>query len=322
MMPRSKRAGWVRYRLFLPAMAALSLIRPVSALAGESERIRPRQDQTWCTCPEGGTIQAGAMRYDENSDREMITRIEVERNGSEARCAAVWVGFTEMHPKGTPFSFYLSRRHLREQREDGCGDSPSRFKTRSKVYRFIFDSDSTSIREMDTLAAAPDTSHDGHAASKSNANLWDSISIDDPVESEPEKKRAVANPSSPEFCRTAWVVARKDTRGHYVAITRGPDQHDNIIALHKAHRIKAGQVGQIEASNGHTAIVRFYDGSRVERFAKTKNALRRWYDDTGGPYTEAKDDLYTPLRACILEVSLDDIVEVNDYLDEARTDRT
>jgi hypothetical protein len=94
------------------------------------------------------------------------------------------------------------------------------------------------------------------------------------------------------------------------------------VTLGKTHRIKAGQLGQIEAFRGHTALVRFYDGSRVEKFAKGKNALRRWYDRTGGPYTETKDDLYTPIRACILEVSLDDLVEVNDYLDQLKTDRT
>jgi hypothetical protein len=37
---------------------------------------------------------------------------------------------------------------------------------------------------------------------------------------------------------------------------------------------------------------------------------------------ETEDDLYTPLRACILEVSLDDVVEINDYLDQEHSDRT
>ena len=262
------------------------------------------------------------MRYDENSDRETITRIEIERSGPEHHCAAVWIAFTEMRPNGTPFSFYLSRRQLREQREEGCGDAPSRFKTRSKTYRFIFDSDSQSIREMDSLSPVAEPQRDMDAASKSNANLWDSISTDEAIETPAPVKRPGRNASAPEFARTAWVLARKDISGHYVALTRGVDQHEKIVPLRKTHRIKAGQLGQVEASNGRTAIIRFYEGSRVEKFTKTKNALRRWYDDAGGPYTEVKDDLYTPLRACILEVPLDDIVEVNDYLDQERTDRT
>ena len=86
--------------------------------------------------------------------------------------------------------------------------------------------------------------------------------------------------------------------------------------------IPAGELGQIEATNGHSALVRFYAGSKAEKFARKRNAFRRWYDDIGGPYMEAKDDLYSPLRACILEVPLDDIIEVNDYLDQQKKDET
>jgi hypothetical protein len=70
------------------------------------------------------------------------------------------------------------------------------------------------------------------------------------------------------------------------------------------------------------AIVRFYEGIRIEKFGKAKNAFRQWYDNVGGPYEEAKDDLYTSVRAYIVEVALDDIIEVNDYLDQQKTDRT
>jgi hypothetical protein len=111
-------------------------------------------------------------------------------------------------------------------------------------------------------------------------------------------------------------------KGHYVGLVRGVDQREAIMALGKTRTVRAGELGQIEASNGHTAIVRFYSGSRTEKFARKRNTFRRWYNDIGGPYVETKDDLYSPLRACILEVSLDDIVEVNDYLDQQNTDQT
>ena len=97
---------------------------------------------------------------------------------------------------------------------------------------------------------------------------------------------------------------------------------ERLVPLKRTRKVKAGQLGQVEAVGAGRAIVRFYDGGRIEKFGKATNAFRRWYDRIGGPYLETKDDLYTPLRACILEVSLDDIVEINDYLDQEHTDRT
>jgi hypothetical protein len=162
---------------------------------------------------------------------------------------------------------------------------------------------------------------DEKTSSQSNANLWDSITPEDPLEMLKAVKGPSRSASAPEFSRSAWVFARKEIIGNYVGLVPGFDQQ-KVVTLRKTHKIKAGQLGQIEALHGRTALVRFYDGSRIEKFARSKNALRRWYDNTGGPYAETKDDLYTPLRACILEVSLDDLVEVNDYLDEQKTDQT
>jgi hypothetical protein len=294
-------------------LALWSWLAPTPAQADE---------KTWCTCPGGGILEPGAVRYEENSDREIITRIKVEDKDSERHCAAIWISHTEIYPTGTPYSFRLTRKRVQERRIDGCRDASKLFLMRTKTYEFVFDADSRSIREMQPVtpenAAQPAT---GKASSSSNANLWDSIVLDSSGELREDVKRPSRSASAPEFGRSAWVFARREITGYYVGLAHNLGQ-ESLVTLGKGHRIKAGQLGQIEAFRGRTALVRFYDGSRVEKFAKGKNTLRRWYDRTGGPYTETKDDLYTPIRACILEVSLDDLVEVNDYLDQLKTDRT
>jgi hypothetical protein len=295
---------------FLASIITFGLLLPAAQVqAGE----RPR-----CTCPGGGVMEPGAVRYDGNSDRETITKVKIEDGDSEGRCTAIWISHTEIYPTGTPYNFHLKRRRLKEQREDGCGDAPELFLKRTKSYQFVLDEDSQSIREMQVSAPQP---ADGKVSSQSNANLWDSIAPEDPLEALKAVKGPSRRASAPEFGRSAWVFARKEITGNYVGLMPSFDQQ-KIVTLRKTRKIKAGQLGQIEAFHGRTALVRFYDGSRIEKFARSKNALRRWYDNTGGPYTETKDDLYTPVRACILEVSLDDLVEVNDYLDEQKTDQT
>jgi hypothetical protein len=291
---------------------SLCIVHP---LAGHAQ-------STWCRCPGGTVFQPGLVNYKENSDRELVTRVEVQEADPEHRCEAAWIDFSEVFAEGTPQSFHLRRKHLKAIREDACGESPDRFVSRTKTYRFVLDADSQSTREMDPVARASSPLPDLQAAEKSNENLWDSISTEDPVEPLKRPKPPTQNASAPEFVRTAWVLARSDIKAHYVALGRGIDQHESIIPLGKTRGIPAGEVGQIEASNGRTAIVRFYSGSRIEKFARKKNALRRWYDNIGGPYAETKDDLYTPLRACIVEVPLDDIIEVNDYLDQQNRDQT
>jgi hypothetical protein len=267
-------------------------------------------------------LQPGLVSYKENSDREIITRIEIREADPDQHCEAAWIGFSEIYPDGTPYSFHLQRKHLKTIREDGCGDSPSRFLSRTKTYRFELDADSQRTRDIGPVAQSSDDPAASGAGEESNDNLWNAISTETPPEPSRKSEPATRNASAPEFARTAWVVARTDIKAHYVALVRGVDQRETIIALNKTHVIPAGELGQIEASNGRTAIVRFYAGSRIERFARKKNAFRRWYDDAGGPYLETKDDLYSPLRACILEVRLEDIIEINDYLDEQNTDRT
>jgi hypothetical protein len=275
----------------------------------------------WCSCPGGAVLQPGLVNYKENSDREIITKVEVKEADPEHHCEAAWIGFSEVYAEGTPYSFHLERKHLKTIREEECGESLNRFVSRTKIYQFVPNADSQSIREMIPVAETTAERPNPQTGEKTNANIWGSISTEAPPESVRIPK-TTPNPSSPEFPRTAWVLARRNIKGRYVSLVRGVDQREKIIALSKTRKIRAGELGQIEASNGHTAIVRFYFGSRIEKFAGKRNAFRRWYDDIGGPYIETKDDLYSALRACILEVSLDDIVEVNDYLDQQKTDQT
>ena len=293
-------------------MISLGILHPVISYA----------QSNWCRCPGGVVFQPGLVNYKGNSDRELITRIEVKQADPERRCEAAWIGFSEVYAEGTPYSFHLQRKHLKTIREDACGESPDRFISRRKTYDFVLDGDSQLIREIDPVADTGGAQLTVPAEEKTNANVWDSISMADPPHEQKSPKPAIRNASAPEFIRTAWVLARRDIKGHYVALERGIDQRERVVPLGKLRSVRVGELGQIEASNGRTAIVRFYDGSRIEKFARKKNAFRRWYDDIGGPYTETKDDLYSPLRAYIVEVPLADIIEVNDYLDQQKTDGT
>ncbi|MFL6416580.1 MAG: hypothetical protein ACJ74Y_13030 [Bryobacteraceae bacterium] len=276
-----------------------------------------------CRCPGGAIFQPGLVNYKGNSDRELVIRIEAKKTDSEPRCEAAWIRYSEVFVQGTPYGFHLQRKHVKTIREDACGESPTSFVSRTKTYRFSPTSNSQSVREMyPLLAETVEPSPDLPAGEKSNANIWRSIATGEPPASRSSSKPATATVSVPEFVRTAWVLARKDLEGHYVTLVRGVNQRESVQRLNKTRTIRAGELGQIEASNGYTAIVRFYSGSTDEKFASKKNVFRRWYDSIGGPYSEAKDDLYSPLRACILEVRLEDIVEVNDFMDGQKTDET
>jgi len=276
-----------------------------------------------CRCPGGTTFQPGLVNYKGNSDRELVIRIEAKDNEGEARCEAAWIRYSEVFVKGTPYGFHLERKHVRTIREDACGESPASYVSRTKTYRFALDSDFQSLGEMYPSSEENGTPRpDGASKDKSNENVWNSIEINTPSEKPKTSKPATPRASVPEFVRTAWVLARRDTEGHFVALVRGVDQRERIMPLNKTRAIRAGEIGQIEASNGQKAVVRFYAGSRNEKLASRKNAFRRWYDNIGGPYSETKDDLFSALRACILEVPLDDIIEVNDYMDGQKTDQT
>lgn len=287
-----------------------------AALAGEPGTER----RTWCTCAGGGVLETGAVRYEENSHRQIITRVEAEQQGKLRRCTAIWVAFTAIRPYGDPYDFYLKRTSLREQREERCGDAPASFMRRSKAYRFNFDTDSQSIRDLQPAPPERKRQRADEARAKSNANLWELISPDD--WDPPPKNKAPRDTPKPEFRRTAWVITKKEITARSVGLAQAADGNQTIVPLNRSRIVKAAQVGQIEASNGRTAIVRFYRGSQGEKFGHARIALRRWYDKIGGPYMEAKDDLYTPVGAYIVEVSLDDIIEINDYLDSRNTDRT
>lgn len=299
---------------FLPTSAA-ALFLLTGAHAGTHREER-------CSCSDGRVFEPGVVSYSGNSDRETVTRIEVAGGGPDHTCTAIWIAGTEVQPKGTPYYFYLQRRSLRERRFDGCDDSTNRFLKRSKKYKFAYHSDSVSIREM-APASPVETNNNGvDPRSRSNDNLWNSISVNTPEQESDSKTPAAAAAPNQEFCRTAWVLARKDLMGHYVGIEKEIGGAEHLVKLKGTQKVKAGQLGQVEASTISSAIVRFYRGSRIQSFATARNKLLRWYDNVGGPYREATDDLYTSLRAYIVEVSLADIVEVNDYMDQKKTDRT
>jgi hypothetical protein len=285
-----------------------------------------------CTCADGRNVQAGVVSYNQNSDRETIARIEPEGSSPAGRCRALWIGSTEIRPIGTPYDFHLKRTTMRERRIYGCDYPTERFSKQTKTYQFAFGVDSVPIRETDMLllpGSAPGSPRtpETDPKSKSNANLWRSIA-ETPDEANGNRKHPSQIDSTRAFNRTSWILARADITAHYVGVVKDAYQSERLVPLKKTRAVKAGQLGQIEALGAGRAIVRFYEGSRTGvggrtgKFTGAANAFRRWYDRTGGPYRQTKDVLYTPLGAAILEVSLDDIIEVNDYLDQKQGDQT
>jgi hypothetical protein len=276
-----------------------------------------------CTCENGQSLEVGAVSYREDSGRETITRVEAEGGTSGNRCRALWVGSTEIRTVGTPYEFHLERTRLKERRIDQCEYASERFVTRSTKYEFVFDSNAVSIREMRPIPAAG-SAHipESDPQVKSNSNLWNSITEVIAPGSEEHAKRAPRIDATRAFNRRSWILARTEIQAHYVGRVRDAFGAEKLVPLKRTRTIKAGHLAQVEAVGSRRAIVRFYEGSRIGKFGRVSKALKRWYDTIGGPYLETKDDLYTPFRTCILEVSLDDIVEINDYLDQGNTDRT
>jgi hypothetical protein len=252
----------------------------------------------------------------------MIQRIEAEAGNSGERCRALWVVSTEIRPVGTPYAFHLVRTRLNERRIDGCDYAAERFVSRTTQYEFVFGSDNVSIREMQKVGTGGSAQNpESDPRVKSNANLWNSIAEILPPGLTEHAKLTSSIDATRTFNRGSWILARTGVKAHYVGV-RDEFGVQKLVVLKKARKIKAGQLAQVEAVGPGRAIVRFYDGSRTNKFGKTMHAVKRWYDRIGGPYLESKDDLYTPLRAFIVEVSLEDIVEINDYLDQGNTDRT
>jgi hypothetical protein len=298
---------------------------PAAAQTAEKGALR-------CTCADGRTVQAGAVSYSKNSDRETITRIEPE-GGPAGRCKALWIGASEIRAIGTPWNFHLERTALRERRIHGCDYPSEGFATRTKTYQFAFGVDSVPIRETGTLPShgsfrIPATDPGSQSNTRlSNKTLWSSIE-EKPAEANGNGKRASRIDATREWNRTSWILARSEISAHYVAVVRDAPESERLVPLKKTRAIKAGQLGQIEAVGAGRAIVRFYQGGRVGeedgtgKFNGVANTFRRWYDRTGGPYRRTDEALYAPIGASILEVSLDDIIEVNDYLDQKQRDRT
>jgi hypothetical protein len=305
-----------QYRLWIALM--------VTFLAGSGRSIKAQtttQQLTRCTCRNGQRLEVGEVSYSEQSGRETITRVEAEAGNSGNRCRALWIGSTEIGTAGTPYEFHLERTRLKERRIDECEYASERFVTRTTKYEFVFDSNAVSIREIRTIGGSMQAP-DSNPRAKTNANLWNSITEVVPPDSDEQIKRAARIDATRAFNRGSWILARTGIKARYLGVVKDPQGVEKLVPLKRGRTIKAGQLGQVEAVGPSRAIVRFYEGSRVRKFGRATNPLKRWYDRIGGPYLEIKDDLYTPFRACILEVSLDDIVEINDYLDQQKTDRT
>src|SRR5689334_11357760 len=115
------KAQRVPFRWLITAVISLGILNPVVSQA----------QSNWCRCPGGTVFQPGLVNYKGNSDRELVTRIEVNEADPERRCEAAWIGFSEVHVKGTPYSFRLQRKRLKSIRENACGDSPNRFVSRT-----------------------------------------------------------------------------------------------------------------------------------------------------------------------------------------------
>jgi len=49
---------------------------------------------TGCHCPGGAVLQRGLVNYKQNSEREIIIRIDVKEGDPEHRCDAAWIGFS------------------------------------------------------------------------------------------------------------------------------------------------------------------------------------------------------------------------------------
>ncbi len=299
--------------LILTALAGVAPVRTGQTIA-EANR---------CSCSDGRGLESGMVSYNQGSDRETITHIDSEMSSRGKRCRALWIGSTEIRPIGTPYRFHLERTPLKDRRIYSCGDVTGRFVSRTKTYEFIFDADSESIREMRLVPLHDNGGTPGEdPQSISNKNLWNSIAPEAPAETDGNRKRTSQIDPTREFNRTSWILARREFKAHYVGLVKDAYRPETLVTLKGTRKVEAGQLGQVEAVRAGRAIVRFYEGGRIEKFSRARNALRRWYDRVGGPYMETGDDLYTPVRARLLEVSLDDIVEINDYLDGKQTDRT
>src|SRR5216683_1288174 len=125
-------------------------LAPIVAICGgllTSAQIRAEQEPA-CTCRDGRSVETGVVSYSRNSDRESVLRVEADVSRPHRPCRAIWIGRTEIHPTGTPYQFHLLRMNLQEKRLDGCNYAVDRYVRREKTYQFVFDSNSSSIREM------------------------------------------------------------------------------------------------------------------------------------------------------------------------------
>ena len=268
------------------------------------------QGRAWdggrCVCAGGTAFEVGMMSYGQHGDRQRIVSVEKDR---EEQCKVLWIEATELFPKGSPNRFHIERTARQVTELSPCSHLP-KFVKREKSYKFVLGSDSTSILEM-RLIGKPGSGPESKLE-WSNRNIWDAIATDGVT-----GPSAAASPDpSWEYNRTTWVLARKKIRAYHLAIAGG------VVLRRNARTVRAGQLGQIYVARDGAAVVRFYWGSLIERFAGAKDMLAHWYNQIGGPYKDSEDEFFTQVKADILEVELSDIVELNDFFDHANIDRT
>ena len=68
--------------LFRCLILSLGLLHPLASHA----------QSDWCRCPGGAVFQPGMVNYKGNSDRELVTRIEMKKADPDHRCEAAWIG--------------------------------------------------------------------------------------------------------------------------------------------------------------------------------------------------------------------------------------
>ena len=258
-------------------------------------------------------FQPGLVHYGDNSDRELVTRIEVNKGDPERRCEAAWITYSEVFAKGTPYGFHLQRKHLKTIREDACGESPNLFVSRTKTYSFVPDADSQPVRELypivgETARLQPDLP----PGQKTNANVWNSIATTEPADSGDSRslqQRPFLHRSSCALrgcCRagtskaTSWAWCAESINAKAFERSRGrapfrPAKWDRL---------------KLRTLIPHSCVFMPEAERRSLRARRRASALVR--QRRGTIYMETKDDLFSPLRAYIVEVPLEDIIEVND----------
>jgi hypothetical protein len=260
-------------------------------------------------------MAAGMVSYGKNSDRQQITK--VQREPSSNACAVLWIRRTEIHPRGDAYKFHLERLTLADTPVTGCRNVTDTFVDTDRSYVYA-PGDSVSIRDLPAAgtAAVPPSTRSGGPAN----NPLDAI-VPDVLDNGPNRPAVERHDATSKYNRTTWVYAPRSIIGNRVALRLDPRGGERVVTLRSTEAIARGHVGQIEAVRDRRALVRFYAGTPNGPSALSR-LFRRWAENTGGPYVEKEDEFFSRKRAVVLEVSLEDVLELNDYLDRSHIEQT